>query len=168
MSGNRDDIETIRRRNYFAERDIPCPQCGHNLRDVKGERCPECGFELRVEHGKFIGMDLARMQVESFSELIGVVLAIATFSLVMLMATFLPDDLAWIVLPQFFVAGGAAVFVFFWSSRRINRSEWVRWNILSPASNAGMMMRLFVWACTGLVAIAIVYRAIITALAIFD
>jgi uncharacterized membrane protein YdjX (TVP38/TMEM64 family) len=30
-------------------RDVPCPGCGYNLRDLTGDRCPECGIELTVE-----------------------------------------------------------------------------------------------------------------------
>jgi len=35
---------------FLAERDVPCPSCGYNLRDLKEARCPECGeaIDLRV------------------------------------------------------------------------------------------------------------------------
>jgi DNA-directed RNA polymerase subunit RPC12/RpoP len=31
---------------YLAERDIPCPSCGYNLRALRAGRCPECGLGL--------------------------------------------------------------------------------------------------------------------------
>jgi hypothetical protein len=31
---------------YLAGRDVLCPQCDYNLRDLRAARCPECGEEL--------------------------------------------------------------------------------------------------------------------------
>ena len=33
---------------WLADRDVPCPLCGYNLRGLAGNRCPECGRELRL------------------------------------------------------------------------------------------------------------------------
>jgi hypothetical protein len=33
-------------RRFLAGRDVVCPQCEYNLRDLMGERCPECGEGL--------------------------------------------------------------------------------------------------------------------------
>lgn len=33
-------------RRYLAERDVPCPGCGYNLRGLGENCCPECGREL--------------------------------------------------------------------------------------------------------------------------
>lgn len=33
---------------YLADRDVPCPGCGYNLRDGSGPVCPECGKGLRL------------------------------------------------------------------------------------------------------------------------
>jgi hypothetical protein len=33
-------------REFLAGRDVPCPGCTYNLRDLTGDRCPECGQEL--------------------------------------------------------------------------------------------------------------------------
>jgi hypothetical protein len=33
-------------RQFLAGRDVQCPQCDYNLRDLTGTRCPECGEEL--------------------------------------------------------------------------------------------------------------------------
>ena len=35
------DSELI--KSYLADRDVPCPACGYNLRGVEGSKCPECG-----------------------------------------------------------------------------------------------------------------------------
>lgn len=35
-------------RAYLAERDVPCPRCGANLRGVTGDRCPTCGYDLHL------------------------------------------------------------------------------------------------------------------------
>jgi DNA-directed RNA polymerase subunit RPC12/RpoP len=33
-------------RRFLAGRDVVCPQCGYNLRDLMGDRCPECGEKI--------------------------------------------------------------------------------------------------------------------------
>jgi hypothetical protein len=33
-------------RDFLAGRDVECPQCHYNLRDLAGDRCPECGDQL--------------------------------------------------------------------------------------------------------------------------
>jgi hypothetical protein len=38
-------------RSYLAERDIPCPVCGYNLRNLHSDRCPECGRGLMLQVG---------------------------------------------------------------------------------------------------------------------
>lgn len=34
---------------FLADRDLPCPRCGYNLRGLTGGRCPECGDPLRLQ-----------------------------------------------------------------------------------------------------------------------
>jgi len=41
---NENDLLT----HYFANRDISCPTCGYNLRDLRGDHCPECGQTLEI------------------------------------------------------------------------------------------------------------------------
>jgi hypothetical protein len=36
-------------RQFLAGRDVPCPMCEYNLRDLEGDRCPECGDQLTLE-----------------------------------------------------------------------------------------------------------------------
>src|SRR5438045_2504229 len=35
-------------RQFLSERDVPCPRCGYNLRNLGGNRCPECGDALAL------------------------------------------------------------------------------------------------------------------------
>lgn len=36
-------------RQFLADRDVPCAQCGFNLRGLGGPACPECGMALRLD-----------------------------------------------------------------------------------------------------------------------
>jgi hypothetical protein len=36
---------------YLHGRDVPCPLCGYNLRDLTQARCPECRHELALSVG---------------------------------------------------------------------------------------------------------------------
>jgi hypothetical protein len=33
---------------FVAGRDVECPGCGYNLRDLRTDRCPECGDQLEL------------------------------------------------------------------------------------------------------------------------
>ena len=37
--------------DFTSERDVSCPGCGQNLRDLAGSRCPECGVSLQLTVG---------------------------------------------------------------------------------------------------------------------
>jgi hypothetical protein len=43
------DLELL--HQFLRGRDVACPSCAYNLRDLPGERCPECGqvIVLRVQ-----------------------------------------------------------------------------------------------------------------------
>jgi len=36
---------------YVAQRDVPCPVCKYNLRQLQSSRCPECGNQLKLSVG---------------------------------------------------------------------------------------------------------------------
>ncbi len=36
---------------FLAQRDVPCPTCAYNLRDLQSAVCPECGETLRLQVG---------------------------------------------------------------------------------------------------------------------
>jgi hypothetical protein len=40
------EVELLRR--FLAGRDVPCPRCEYNLRDLHGDHCPECGDGLII------------------------------------------------------------------------------------------------------------------------
>lgn len=37
--------------DFVANRDVPCPRCGHNLRRLTCATCPECGIGLALRVG---------------------------------------------------------------------------------------------------------------------
>lgn len=47
MSGEIRDEELI--RAYLVGRDVACPECSYNLRDLREARCPECGCTLAIK-----------------------------------------------------------------------------------------------------------------------
>jgi DNA-directed RNA polymerase subunit RPC12/RpoP len=51
MSEGANDDELL--RQFLADRSVPCPRCGYDLRGSAGANCPECGWKLRlgVEQG---------------------------------------------------------------------------------------------------------------------
>jgi hypothetical protein len=34
---------------FLRDRDVNCPLCGYNLRELASDRCPECGREVRLK-----------------------------------------------------------------------------------------------------------------------
>ncbi|MEM8758677.1 MAG: hypothetical protein AAGF47_12970 [Planctomycetota bacterium] len=53
------DHEAAELRAYLAERDVPCPGCGYNLRGVRETVCPECGDLISLDN--FRAQDLYRV-----------------------------------------------------------------------------------------------------------
>lgn len=47
--GERTSAELL--TQFLYGRDVPCPGCRYNLRDLTGTHCPECGLELRLTVG---------------------------------------------------------------------------------------------------------------------
>lgn len=41
--------EARRLRTLLADRDVPCPKCGFNLRGITCGACPECGLSLSTQ-----------------------------------------------------------------------------------------------------------------------
>jgi hypothetical protein len=69
---------------FLADRDMPCPLCGYNLRAVRSPRCAECGarIELRVQSddlrlGPWIAAIVGASVPEGFLIAAGVVGAIS-------------------------------------------------------------------------------------------
>ena len=38
-------------RLYLENRDVPCPACGYNIKQLQSSTCPECGRELKLSVG---------------------------------------------------------------------------------------------------------------------
>lgn len=38
-------------KQFLANRDAPCPNCGYNLRNLQKATCPECGHAIRLNVG---------------------------------------------------------------------------------------------------------------------
>lgn len=38
-------------RQFLADRDVSCPVCRYNLRDLRSDHCPECGAQLDLRVG---------------------------------------------------------------------------------------------------------------------
>jgi hypothetical protein len=38
-------------RQFLADRDVPCPACGYNIRQLQRNTCPECGRGLKLVLG---------------------------------------------------------------------------------------------------------------------
>lgn len=84
--------------HFLADRDIPCPSCGYNLRDLRSVACPECGSALEVH----IGLADARMgrylaAIVSLSVPCG---GFAVFLVVMALVAwddYVPEPMAWSV-----------------------------------------------------------------------
>ena len=55
--------------HYIADRDLPCPVCGYNLRALTVPRCPECGREI------VLGVRLVEPYIRAW-----VTLAVAVFA----------------------------------------------------------------------------------------
>jgi hypothetical protein len=41
----------LRLQQFLADRDVPCPLCGYNLRGLANEKCPECNQRLELQVG---------------------------------------------------------------------------------------------------------------------
>jgi len=72
-----DEIQLL--LEFLHERDVPCPVCGYNLRNLTQARCPECEQKLRLAVGVFklqIGWLLATITPCTFSGIAAALLLI--------------------------------------------------------------------------------------------
>ena len=47
-------------QTFLHDRDVSCPNCAYNLRDLTSDRCPECGQQITL------GVQLARPRLAQF------------------------------------------------------------------------------------------------------
>ena len=128
-------------RAYLDERDVPCPMCGYNLRNLTSTRCPECGerveLHLKLAEPK-VGAWIAGLMGLSaglgFSVLILVLMVcFAGFDVVLLAQ-------AW---PLWTGAAIQSVFLIVW----IRKAMWLR---RKPAM-ARRLAAISCWGLTGLI-----------------
>lgn len=51
--------ETQALLDFVAQREVPCPRCGYNLRGLTQPACPECGDKLKLTVGSLSPMNRA-------------------------------------------------------------------------------------------------------------
>jgi hypothetical protein len=110
---------------YLAGRDVPCPGCGYNLRDLRGSRCPECGDALVLSVG------LAEpKQAAGITGLIGLAAGAGLSGLLLVYAlirhflfgdSFSGEDRFVLITVCGFVVEAAAVWIWLVTWRRIRR-----------------------------------------------
>ena len=98
---------------FLSERDVDCPACGYNLRQLKSDRCPECGDPLELS--------LRLVEQRQFSLIAGLVGLSAGFGLGFLLLIYWvivaviiegemdPDEFVWVNLAVCVVHGAAVV-----------------------------------------------------------
>ncbi|MCZ6736301.1 MAG: hypothetical protein O7C65_10990 [Planctomycetota bacterium] len=126
----------------LAERDLPCPVCGYNLRAISSTNCPECGAKLDLRVGSTdlkLGPWLAALLV------IGLPLGfLAGVAIICLAVGIVDNDLegltfaGGLLIPTIIMAGILVILI------RRRRSIW-RWprslQMLLPAPVADRMRR---------------------------
>jgi len=80
-SGTQDDQGAL--IDFLSSRDVPCPNCGYNLRGLQSEHCPECGLQLSLR------VNLTEPKLVGFiMGLIGLCLSAGFSSLLLLICCF--------------------------------------------------------------------------------
>ena len=85
-------------RQFLAGRDVPCPMCKYNLRDLVGNRCPECGRSITL------AVKAAEFNLATFTAGVVILAAGAGFFVVAFLCPLLcdngvpvPRDVFWLV-----------------------------------------------------------------------
>ncbi len=121
-----DQRESILLREFLAGRDVECPQCRYNLRDLTGNRCPECGDEvvirLNMAEPKLAMWIAGLVGLASGAGFSGLLLVYIVIQL-LIRPNFGPMDELWkfigITFAGFAIEGTA---VYFW----IRKMRWIR------------------------------------------
>jgi len=68
---------------YLQDRDVPCPNCAYNLRDLTSDACPECGLQVAL------GVHLTEPKLAAFiGGLVGLAMAAGFSGLLSILAVF--------------------------------------------------------------------------------
>ncbi|MCZ6445519.1 MAG: hypothetical protein O6758_04970 [Planctomycetota bacterium] len=132
-----DQSEAELLKALLAERDLPCPVCGYNLRAISSTNCPECGAKLDLRVGSTdlkLGPWLAALLV------IGLPLGFLAGAAVLGLAVGIVEDnledlmfAGGLLIPVIFMAGMLAMLI------RRRRSIW-RWSPLRQVLLALLML----------------------------
>jgi hypothetical protein len=146
------NIESELLRQFLHARDVPCPSCEYNLRDLPADRCPECGQELalrlQLAEPKQTALLTGLIALSAGAGLNG--LLIIYFVLIHLFTRYGSpgvDEFLVTILVGFAIFGGAiALWLTFW--RRIRRATaTTRW-LLAAASCVLALIDIVVFSFT--------------------
>ena len=118
-------------RQFLHGRDVTCPGCRYNLRDLTGDRCPECGqaivLHLQLAEPRQAALLTGLIGLSAGAGLNGLLLVYYALTLA-LMPYGPPDNsFLWTILTGFAVhAGALALWLRFWRRIRLapSRRRW--------------------------------------------
>lgn len=67
-------------QQFLADRDVPCPHCGYNLRGLQASVCPECKHDLQL---KLDGDFAAKRYLPMLYWLVGCMMLTASLTIIM-------------------------------------------------------------------------------------
>ncbi len=125
-----DQSEAELLKALLAERDLPCPVCGYNLRAIASTNCPECGAKLDLRVGStdlklgpwliaILALALPLGFVGIYAVLLGVIAAIAP-------STFGGFDPVLLAVISVAMAISAAYAAVLWRLVRNRRNFWAK------------------------------------------
>jgi hypothetical protein len=111
-------------RMFLSARDVACPGCRYNLRDLSASRCPECGDELVLR----VGLAEPR-QAAMIAGLIGLSSGAGLFGLLLIyivIRRYIVGDLGpparfVIIIAACFIIQGLSLLIWLWRWRAIRR-----------------------------------------------
>jgi hypothetical protein len=138
-------------RRFLHGRDVPCPSCQYNLRDLTGDRCPECGqaiaLRLQLAEPKQAAMLAGLIALSAGVGLNGLLMiyyaiVILRSPVIGMQSEFLVVNLAGLAVE------GAALAAWLWFWSRIRRMNGVsRW-LLAAACFALTLANILVFSFT--------------------
>jgi hypothetical protein len=117
--------------DFVRERDIDCPRCGYNLRNLTRPICPECGNELHLKVGSAraqISIFLLTIVPGIFSAVAAVLITGGTlYSRLILGQTSRPPTPLWGALAFGWISTGMAVSLYVYRERYLRLSTAAQW-----------------------------------------
>ena len=120
-------------RQFLRARDVACPGCAYNLRDLTGQRCPECGqaivLHLQLAEPRQAALLTGLIGLSAGAGLNGLLLVY--YAIMLMMMPYGPPDnrFLWTILTGFLVhALGVAAWLRYWRRIRLAPARW-RWGL---------------------------------------